>query len=288
MVGAGVLGLPFAMANLTWGGGLATLFLSWLVSYGTFIALVLMHEQGKPPAITRMDRYQELTRFAFGRRAGNWSLLPFQIILFAGIPVAYAITAGDSLHKIVDLLAPAGAAVRKAGLSAWIVLFSGVQLAVVQIRSFHHMSFVSAAGAIASLFYVGVAAITSLVEGTVGTAPAASRSASSAAPPVDSPWSRFTAVANAIATFAFAWGGHNIACEIQATLPMPPSSVRPMMHSVHTTFWLAALCYGAVSVCGYWAYGQIVQDNVLLAMGGPGASAALKGVVAAANLAVGE
>jgi hypothetical protein len=80
MVGAGVLGLPFAMGNLTWAGGLVTLAASWLVSYGTFIALVLMHEQGAPPGpVTRMDRYQELTRFAFGRRAGNWALLPFQV-----------------------------------------------------------------------------------------------------------------------------------------------------------------------------------------------------------------
>ena len=95
------------MGQLTWAGGLVTLILSWAISYGTFIALVLMHEQkgvaadghgeavkigaadGNADAdaadadtdstITRMDRYQELTRFAFGRKVGNWALLPFQV-----------------------------------------------------------------------------------------------------------------------------------------------------------------------------------------------------------------
>ncbi len=68
------------MGNLTWAGGLVTLLASWAISYGTFIALVLMHEQKGPSGgVTRMDRYQELTRFAFGRKAGNWLLLPFQV-----------------------------------------------------------------------------------------------------------------------------------------------------------------------------------------------------------------
>lgn len=212
-----------------------------------------------------------------------------QLILFIGIPIAYSIVGGESIQKLVDLLAPPGSPATRAGLSAWIVLFSAAQLVVVQIRSFHHMAWVSAAGALASLFYVAVAASNSVVEGVRGGAPAYTGTASYAPPPVPggSPWSRFTAIANAIATMAFAWGGHNIACEIQATLPMPPSSVRPMMRSVHATFWLAAACYGAVAVAGFWAYGSAVTPNVLLGMGkAPGAGAAMKAVIAAANAAV--
>ena len=146
------------------------------------------------------------------------------------------------------------------------------------------MSWVSAAGALASLFYVAVAAINSIVEGTNGTVDRAA--VSYLPPPVPSPWARFSSVANAIATFAFAWGGHNIACEIQATLPCPPSSVGPMRRSVHATFWLAALCYGAVSIAGFWAFGSAVNPNILLTMGGGSSSGALKGVIAAANAAV--
>ena len=47
---------------------------------------------------------------------------------------------------------------------------------------------------------------------------------------------RVFGVMSSIATFAFAYGGHNIALEIQSTLPMPPSTVGPMMKSVHAAF----------------------------------------------------
>ena len=35
MVGAGVLGLPAAMAALTWGGGVTVMVLSWVISLYT-------------------------------------------------------------------------------------------------------------------------------------------------------------------------------------------------------------------------------------------------------------
>ncbi|KAL1564278.1 putative amino acid transporter [Salvia divinorum] len=49
MVGAGVLGLPYAMAALGWGPGVAILVLSWIILY-TLWQMVEMHEMvpGKP------------------------------------------------------------------------------------------------------------------------------------------------------------------------------------------------------------------------------------------------
>lgn len=40
---------------------------------------------------------------------------------------------------------------------------------------------------------------------------------------------RFMGTVAAITTVFFAFGGHSIALEIQATLPFPPTTVRPMM-----------------------------------------------------------
>ena len=37
-----------------------------IISYGTFVLLVRLHEQNIPPSIVRMDRYPDLTKFAFG------------------------------------------------------------------------------------------------------------------------------------------------------------------------------------------------------------------------------
>jgi amino acid permease len=44
MVGAGVLGLPHAFASLGWGGGIAVLLVSLVISWYTFGLLVYMHE----------------------------------------------------------------------------------------------------------------------------------------------------------------------------------------------------------------------------------------------------
>jgi amino acid permease len=75
------------------------------------------------------------------------------------------------------------------------------------------------------------------------------------------------AVFNAITTMLFAYGGHNIALEIQATLPAPPSTVRRMMRGVNAAFVLTGICYLCVSITGFHAFGIAVPDNVLAGFG---------------------
>ena len=53
---------------------------------------------------------------------------------------------------------------------------------------------------------------------------------------------------NALGTVAFAYGGHNVVLEIQATLPHPPSTVRPMMKGVLFAYVIVLWCYFSVSV----------------------------------------
>jgi hypothetical protein len=64
-------------------------------------------------------------------------------------------------------------------------------------------------------------------------------------------------------------GGHNIALEIQATIPVGAdsnqSSVPIMMRGVHWTFVATGLCYFGVSIVGFWAFGTAVPENVLFA-----------------------
>jgi len=203
MVGAGVLALPSVVAALGWGAGAVALFLSWFISWITFVFLVRLHEIETPAGVVRMDRYPQLTKLAFGDRVGTWALTPFQIILFTGIPIAYAITAAESLRNVVHLLVPGspwgGAA--GGGLCRWLVLFSILQAAVVQVRSFHSLSWVSLIGAAASVFYIVVAFVGSLVK---GRQPGIEYSQPTAwATPAD----RLFGVFNALATSAFAYGG---------------------------------------------------------------------------------
>jgi hypothetical protein len=75
MVGAGVLGLPAALAQLGWAGGIIVLLFTFWVSWYTYKLLVKMHEIPDPTikvagggqAIRRLDRYQDLTMYVFGK-----------------------------------------------------------------------------------------------------------------------------------------------------------------------------------------------------------------------------
>jgi amino acid permease len=73
MIGAGVLGLPAAMAPLGWVGGLIVLVATFWISWYTYALLVHMHEvsdidnKSEEPVIRRLDRYQELTTHVLGK-----------------------------------------------------------------------------------------------------------------------------------------------------------------------------------------------------------------------------
>jgi hypothetical protein len=73
MVGAGVLGLPAAVAPLGWAGGMVVLFVTFWISWYTYILLVNMHEvpdlDSKDPKVStkRLDRYQDLTTYILGK-----------------------------------------------------------------------------------------------------------------------------------------------------------------------------------------------------------------------------
>ena len=65
------------------------------------------------------------------------------------------------------------------------------------------------------------------------------------------------------------FSGHNIAQEIQATLPFPPSTTKPMMNSVHATFAFTAFFYFSVAFTGYFVFGNAVEANILISLSKP-------------------
>jgi len=87
---------------------------------------------------------------------------------------------------------------------------------------------------------------------------------------------------NALGTVAFAYAGHNVVLEIQATIPSTkekPSKV-PMWKGVVVAYLVVAICYFPVAIIGYWAYGNQVGDNIITYVARP------EWLVAVANLMV--
>ncbi|XP_021814390.1 lysine histidine transporter-like 6 [Prunus avium] len=89
-------------------------------------------------------------------------------------------------------------------------------------------------------------------------------------------------VFNALGQISFAFAGHAVALEIQATIPSTPEkpSRIPMWKGALGAYFINAICYFPVALIGYWAFGQDVDDNVLMDLKKP------SWLIAAANLMV--
>ena len=87
---------------------------------------------------------------------------------------------------------------------------------------------------------------------------------------------------NALGDVAFAFAGHNVVLEIQATIPSTPDkpSKKPMWRGVILAYLVVALCYFPVAFSGYYSFGNKVDDNILVTLQKP------SWLIATANLFV--
>ncbi|KAL2509855.1 Lysine histidine transporter 2 [Forsythia ovata] len=74
---------------------------------------------------------------------------------------------------------------------------------------------------------------------------------------------------SALGDIAFAFAGHNVVLEIQATIPSSPDkpSKKPMWKGVLVAYIVVALCYFPVAFIG--VFGKNVEDNILISLEKP-------------------
>jgi amino acid permease len=87
---------------------------------------------------------------------------------------------------------------------------------------------------------------------------------------------------SALGDVAFAYAGHNVVLEIQATIPSTPDkpSKKPMWQGVVLAYLVVAICYLPVAFVGYYVFGNAVDDNILITLEKP------RWLIAAANIFV--
>ncbi|KAL9256952.1 Lysine histidine transporter 1-like protein [Drosera capensis] len=239
MVGAGVLSLPNAMAGLGWGPGVVILVLSWIITFYTL--------------------YHELGQYAFGDKLGLWIVVPQQLIVEVGVDIVYMVTGGTSLQKFHDLLRP-DVKIKK---TYFIMIFASAHFVLSHLPNFNAISGVSLAAAVMSLSYSTIAWGASVHKGVQPNVSYSYPSHSSAGKVFD--------FFNALGDVAFAYAGHNVVLEIQATIPSTPEkpSKGPMWRGVIVAYIVVALCYFPVALIGYWAFGNTVSDNILQSLEKP-------------------
>lgn len=269
MVGAGVLSLPYAMSELGWGPGIAVLVISWIVTLYTLWQMVEMHEMvpGK-----RFDRYHELGQHAFGEKLGLWIVVPQQLIVEVGVDIVYMVTGGKSLKKFHDVICMPHC--KDIKTTYFIMIFASVHFVLSQLPNFNSISGVSLAAAVMSLSYSTIAWGASVDKGKQPDVQYGYKAHSTAG----TVFNFFSALGDV----AFAYAGHNVVLEIQATIPSTPEkpSKKPMWKGVIVAYIIVAICYFPVALVGYWAFGNAVEDNILLSLQKP------RWLIAIANMMV--
>ncbi|XP_076905728.1 lysine histidine transporter 2-like [Bidens hawaiensis] len=257
MVGAGVLSLPFALSELGWGFGVTMLTMSWMITLYTLWQMVQMHEMvpGK-----RFDRYHELGQHAFGEKLGLFLVVPQQLVVEVGTCIVYMVTGGKSLEKVQQLLCPNCKPMRT---TYYILMFSSVQFALAHLPNFNSITIVSVAAAIMSLSYSFISWIASWNRGADADVEYSLRSKTH----VGQMFDMFSALGNV----AFAYAGHNVVLEIQATIPSTPEkpSKGPMWQGCFCAYIIVAICYFPVAIIGYYIFGNKVDDNILITLDHP-------------------
>ncbi|KAF8100057.1 hypothetical protein N665_0232s0029 [Sinapis alba] len=257
MVGAGVLSLPYAMSNLGWGPGVTVMIMSWVITFYTIWEMVEMHEMvpGK-----RFDRYHELGQHAFGEKLGLWIVVPQQLIVEVGVNIVYMVTGGKSLKKIHDLLCTDCKEIRT---TFWIMIFASVHFVISHLPNFNSISGVSLAAAVMSLSYSTIAWGASVKKGVQPDVDYTFRATTSSG--------KVFNFMNALGDVAFAYAGHNVVLEIQATIPSTPEkpSKIPMWRGVVVAYIVVAICYFPVAFVCYYIFGNNVDDNILMSLEKP-------------------
>eukprot|EP01018_Ginkgo_biloba_P036309 Gb_14022 [translate_table: standard] len=312
MVGAGVLSLPYTMVFLGWGPGIVLHVLSWAITLYTLWQLSEMHEivPGK-----RFDRYHELGQHALGEKLGLWVVVPLNLMVEVGVDIVYMVTGGKSLKKFHETVCTSCKRLRQ---SYWILIFSSVHFLLSQLPNLNSVAGVSMAAAVMSLrsshspFYVlkFPPLLTTVLSSVSALADDASLSGMQHVLVIGA--NSYSTIAwgaclyhgqvedvsydyihttssntvfrvfNALGVIAFAYAGHNVCLEIQATIPSTPEkpSKIPMWRGVVAAYFVTAICYIPVALVGYWAFGQRVDDNLLLTLKKP------DWLIAAANMMV--
>lgn len=258
MVGAGVLSLPYAMSKLGWGPGVTVMVVSWIITLYTLWQMVEMHEMvpGK-----RFDRYHELGQHAFGEKLGLWIVVPQQLVVEVGVDIVYMVTGGKSLKKFHDLVCSKPC--KDIKLTYFIMIFASVHFVLSHLPNFNSISGVSLAAAVMSLSYSTIAWGASVKKGVQPDVEYGYKATTTAG----TVFSFFSALGDV----AFAYAGHNVVLEIQATIPSKPEkpSKVPMWRGVVVAYIIVALCYFPVAFIGYWIFGNKVEDIILVSLNKP-------------------
>ncbi|KAK9070848.1 hypothetical protein SSX86_009416 [Deinandra increscens subsp. villosa] len=257
-IGIQALVLPVAFTILGWAWGVITLTLAFIWQLYTLYLLVNLHES--PELGVRYSRYMQLAKAAFGVRLGRILAKLSIVYLSVGTCIA-CIIIGSSTLKIFFLVVCAGGDCNPEKLTVveWYLVFTCGVVILSQLPNLNSIAGVSLIGAATALGYCSTIWVVSVAKGRLPNV-------SYNPVRVGSGVTRFFDVLNALGIISFAFRGHNLVLEIQATMPTSkahPSTV-PMWKGIKVSYALVAICLFPLAIGGYWAYGHLIPPSGML------------------------
>ncbi|KAM1047568.1 hypothetical protein ACFX13_027483 [Malus domestica] len=253
-IGIQALVLPVAFTILGWSWGIICLTLAFIWQSYTLWILVHLHENVETGV--RYSRYMQLFSLTYGDKIANWlGMFPI-MYLSGGTCVALIVIGGGTSKLFFQTLCGAACTSKPLTTVEWFLVFTCAAVLLSLLPNLNSIAGVSLIGAITAVGYCTAIWVVSVSEGRL---PGVSYDPIRAPNDVDGVFS----VLNALGIIAFAFRGHNLILEIQATMPSSekhPSHV-PMWRGVKVSYSIIAACLFPLAIGGYWAYGHLIPAN---------------------------
>ncbi|KAK9270378.1 hypothetical protein L1049_025957 [Liquidambar formosana] len=253
-IGVQALVLPVAFTILGWAWGVISLTVAFTWQLYTLWLLVKLHESTETGM--RYSRYLQLFSATFGDKMGKLLALFPIMYLSGGTCVALIIIGGSTMKLFFQIVCGEGCTAKPLTTVEWYLVFTCAAVLLSQLPNLNSIAGVSLIGAVTAIAYCTIMWLVSVTEGRLdGVSYDPVRSNSNIA------W--IFGVLNALGIMAFAFRGHNLTLEIQATMPScekNPSHI-PMWRGVKFAYLVIAMCIFPLAIGGYWAYGHKIPPN---------------------------
>eukprot|EP00253_Pinus_taeda_P000774 PITA_00774 len=269
VIGAGVLSLSWAVAQLGWIAGPVVMIIFALITlYSTFLLVDCYRFPDPVSGPHRNTSYRRAVRVNLGERKA-WLCALVQYLLLYGICVAYTITTSVSVRAISR-----SNCYHKNGHDSpchfpdltSMVIYGVMQVILCQIPNFHKLWGLSIVAAIMSFTYatlgigLGLAKVieNGKIQGTLGGI-----STTISLTRAQKVWK----ILPALGDIAFAFPFSPLVLEIQDTLKSPPAENRTMKKATMISIVITASFYMLCGLLGYAAFGENAPGNLLTGFG---------------------
>ncbi|MED6181879.1 hypothetical protein PIB30_023402 [Stylosanthes scabra] len=264
VIGAGVLALAYAMAQLGWIAGIATMLAFAVISTFTYNLVADCYRFPDPVTGKRNYTYMQAVKAYLGGTMYVFCGL-VQYTKLAGITVGYTITSATSLvaiKKAICFHREGQQAYCKFSNNPFMIGFGILQIFLSQIPNFHELTWLSTIAAITSFGYAFIASGLSLSIIVSGKGQPTSITGTSIGPELsaeDKVWRVFSSLGN----IALAANYSTVIFDIMDTLKSDPPENKQMKKANVMGVTAMTILFLLCSGFGYAAFGDHTPGNIL-------------------------